>query len=140
MGIKVTPALEGAARTGLDRHNDRVEHEVALTDALFVNIGPQLDEALTTQYFPANHPIDRTAIDQFSGALWHHASAMQMFGLLAARATTLLTDPVLKILDRIATHTELDEMQCHARKLLCADHRAVDRARRCVDIDRLRGL
>jgi hypothetical protein len=40
---------------------------------------------------------------------------MQMLGLLATRATALVTDPVFEILDRIATYTELDEMKCHAR-------------------------
>src|SRR5262245_47085147 len=86
---------------------------MALANAALVDIGAHRDESLPAGYLAADHPVERAAVDQLVGALGDHAGTMQVLGLFTAGAPALLADPVLQILDRVTTHAELDEMQCH---------------------------
>src|SRR5262245_43093302 len=113
LGFEIAPPLKRPPWPRLDRHDLGSEHQVTLADAALVDIGAHRNELLPASHLAADHPVERATVDQLVGALGNHAGAMQVLGLLAAGAPAFLADPVHQILDRVAAHAELDEMQCH---------------------------
>src|SRR5262249_16347160 len=89
--------------------------QAATADAFLVAVGPDVAQRLTAHDLPADHPIERTAVEQLIGALGHHARDMNVLGLLALLFLVgePLLDPVLEILDRVRTDAQFDEMQRH---------------------------
>ena len=118
--LEVTPALEGPVRPRADRHDPRIEDEMATADPLPVNEGSHGEEALAAGELAANHPIERAAFHEFGMALGRHAGGVDVLvGLGGARqAATLLDDPVLEVLDRVAADAQLEKMEAHDAILL----------------------
>src|SRR5215831_17590990 len=117
--LEIAPALKRPPRPRLDRHDLGLEHQMTLPDAALVHVGAHRNEPLPASHLAADHPVERATVDELVGALGDHAGAMQVLGPLAARALALLANPVLKILDRVTAHAELDEMQCHCGDDYC---------------------
>ena len=88
--------------------------------SLSVN-GRIAEDALAAEDLAPDHPVERAAVEEFVGALRHHAGGVDVLGLLAALFLLLqpLLDPVLEVLDRVAADAELDEMQWHGDALAC---------------------
>src|SRR5438067_2618024 len=118
--LEIAPALKCPERPRLGEHQRRLEHQPAAADAVPVPERPQVEEPLTAQDLPADHPIERAAGDQLGGALGHHAGGMPMLERQLAPFLLLqfLADPVAQIPDAVAADAKLDEMQGHARSAL----------------------
>ena len=98
MGREVAPTLEGPPRAGFHADYFRIEHEVALADALLVDIGAHVDQALTAQNLTADHPKKRAAIGEFiehgsNGLLVAPAAPDELASALAR----LVRDPELRL-------------------------------------------
>src|SRR5262249_31913664 len=84
-------------------------------DAFLVDERTHVEQALPAGNLAADHPVERAAVDQLIGALGHHAGAMHVLAGKAALLAVLepLADPLLEVLDRVATDAKLDEIEGH---------------------------
>src|SRR4029077_11882938 len=102
-GLRVegAPAPGSAERARRHQHHFGIEHDAAAADTVLVAKRPDGADALPAHDLAADHPIERTAVGEFVGALGHHAGAVDVLGLFAALALVLelLLDPVLEVAD-----------------------------------------
>jgi hypothetical protein len=115
LGRKITPALERAPRARLDQHELRLQHEMAAADPLLIDERPHVADALAAHDLTADHPVERAPVAQLVGALGRHARPVHVLARKAASPARLelLADPVLEVLDGVATDAKLDEMEGH---------------------------
>src|SRR5439155_22733292 len=114
-GLEIAPALEGTPGPRLDQHDLGLKHQAAAADAALVDERTHGQKPLPAHHLPADYPIERAAVGELLGALRHHASGVDVLGLLAAGAATFFADPGLEILHRVAADAELDQMKGHAK-------------------------
>lgn len=114
-GFEIAPALKRPPRPRVHQHEFRLKHQLTTSDTGFVDVRAHVDKRLPAHHSPSDHPIKRAAISKFIGALGHHARSVHMLALKAALPAfaLFLADPILEILDRVATDTELDKMKSH---------------------------
>jgi hypothetical protein len=88
---------------------------MATADSFLVHKWANIEDALATHDLTADHPIERAAVAQFVRALGHHARAVHVLARESAfpALLKLLPDPVLEILDGVASDAKLDEMKSH---------------------------
>src|SRR3954470_22557809 len=105
MGDQIAPALESPIGARLDQLDLAVEHNAAAADAVLVPERLDAQNAFAAKQFAPDHPIERAAIEQFIDPFRHHAGTMEALSRLAGFLflCVLLLDPVLEILDGIAT-------------------------------------
>src|SRR5581483_61510 len=116
-GIEIAPALERGAGAPQHRHQLLVIDQGAMRFA-FVAGGADVEQCLPRRDLALDHPVERTAIQQFLGALGRLAGEMDKFGLLALlflfRELALL--PVAQFLETVDADTKFDQME-HAGSL-----------------------
>jgi hypothetical protein len=92
----------------------------------------QIEQPVTGADVPLNHPIERTAVEQFVDALGHHPGDVDEFErllLLTALGDTGLL-PINQVLDGLHTDAQLYEMNGHAPVLAKPDSPAKTNLRR----------
>src|SRR5262245_57916684 len=116
LGCEIAPALERAPRARLDQDKLWLQHQVAAADPFLVDEWAHVDNALAAHDLTADHPIERAAVAQFVGALGHHTRPVHVLAREAAfpALLELLANPILEVLDGVATNAKLDEMKGHA--------------------------
>lgn len=92
---------------------------MAATDSLIVGETPDIEEYLSGLNVALDHPIKRSAVEKIVSSPRDHARVVEMLGIqtLLAPSRELALDPFLEIVDRIATNTELDEIERHRPSL-----------------------
>src|ERR1043165_1589633 len=115
VGDQVAPPLEGPVRARLNQLDLAVEHDAAAADAILVPEWLDAQNALAAKHLAADHPKERAAVEQLIHPFRDHTGAMKAFPRLAGFLflRVLFFDPVLQVLDGIATDAQLDEMQGH---------------------------
>src|SRR2546421_7325094 len=113
--LEIAPALEGAERPRLHQHQLAVHHEAAAPDAILVGEWPDRQQPLAAEDLPPDHPVERASLDEFVGALRHHAGGVDVLRLLTFLLLLLeaLLDPVVQFLDRVDADAEFEQMQGH---------------------------
>src|SRR5688572_30761277 len=114
LDLKIAPALERPPRARLDQDDLGLKHQPAAADALPVHERTYRQQPLPAQHLAADHPVERPTARQRLGLLGNHARGVDVLGLLAAGAPTLLDDPIFEVLHRVAADAKLDEMKHHA--------------------------
>ena len=112
---QIAPALERAHRPRRDRDHLRLHHQAAAADAVLVAKRLDRDDLFARGDFTLDHPVERTAGEQFVVALRRHPRDVDV----AKRQTLFLGgchafgNPALEFLDRLAADGKLDEMKRH---------------------------
>ena len=75
---KVPPALKRSPGARLHENELGLEHEKAPADAALVNERANIDQALPTHHFAADHPVERSTVAQLFRSLGHHAGSMHV--------------------------------------------------------------
>ena len=118
---EIPPALKRPPGPGLDQNELRLKHQMAAADPAPIHERAYVDEPLPTHNLSADDPIERAAVAQLIGALWHHARAVHVLARQSTLARSLrFSDPVLELLDRVTADTKLDEMQGHGDLPYCS--------------------
>src|SRR5688572_16899306 len=120
VGVEIAPALEGAPRGGSDRHQLILEDQQAAGGAVVLGALGDIGERLAHLDEALDHPVERAAIEQLVAALGCLEGAMKEAWLLLAGLAPRLEAlglPAREVLDGIAPHAKLDQMQGHARSL-----------------------
>src|SRR3954464_12768842 len=112
---KVAPALEGPIRAWLHELDLAIENDAAAADAVLVGERLDAQNALAAEHPASDHPKERAPLEQPLPPLRNHAGPMKAFPRLARFLFPgeLLLDPVLQVLNGVATDAKFDEMQGH---------------------------
>ena len=117
--FKIEPSLKGAPRSRLHQREPRPQHQIATRYSRSIDEWTHVEQQLSAGDFTADHPIQRSPVTELLRAPWHHARAVNVFARKPpfAALREFLSDPVLKLIGRIAADAELDEVQGHAASL-----------------------
>ena len=92
-------------------------------DALFICKWTDIQQALPALHIALDHPVERTAFQQFINTLGDHSRGVKLFG--NEPGSTLLSkpeiDPGCEIFDAVATDAKFDEIKCHGADLAKLD-------------------
>src|SRR5690606_16391991 len=78
LGFQITPALEGPPRLPLRAHQLRIEYEPAARNPVRVRERSDLEKTLAALDRAPDHPVERSAGDEFISPLGDHARGMKM--------------------------------------------------------------
>jgi hypothetical protein len=110
---KITPALECPPRSRLDQNEFWLEHQMTPAHTRPVHQGTHIQKPLPAQHIAANYPEERPVLAQLIRALGHHARFVDVLAGLALTPPLLelAGDPLLQLLDGVATDAQLNEME-----------------------------
>ena len=96
-------------------HQLGVEYDAATGGAVILEVRPQIEHALPHQYETLDHPIERTAVEQFGPPARRLQCAMAQLGRLPfpRQALQPLVLPLGEILHRVDADAKFDEMHRH---------------------------
>ena len=102
-------------RTWRHRNHLRLHHQAAPPDAVPVAKRFDCDQLFARSDFATDDPIERAAGEHLLDALGRHPGDMDMMGRLALLFGSLhpFGNPLLQVLDGIATDAKLDQMKRH---------------------------
>jgi hypothetical protein len=110
---QIAPALECPPRSRLDQNYFWVEHQMAPSHTRPIHQGTHVQKPLPAQHVAANYPKERPVMAQLIRALRHHARFVDVLAGLALTPPLLelAGDPLLQLLDGVATDAQLYEMK-----------------------------
>src|ERR1041385_378378 len=83
VGDQIAPALKGPVRAWLHQLDLAVEHDAAAADAVLVPERLNAQDALATKHLAADHPEQRTTVEQLIHPFRHHAGPVEALPRLA---------------------------------------------------------
>jgi len=110
---QIAPALECPPRSRLDQNYFWVEYQMAPSHTRPIHQGTHVQKPLPAQHVAANYPKERPVMAQLIRALRHHARFVDVLAGLALTPPLLelAGDPLLQLLDGVATDAQLYEMK-----------------------------
>src|SRR5262249_370694 len=110
--LQIPPTLKRPERPWLGQDQFRLEHQPTAADAVLVPERPHIDEALAAQNLATDHPIERAAVSQLTGALGRHPGDVPMLErqLAPLLLVELFANPAAQILYAVAADAELDQV------------------------------
>src|SRR5262245_33898340 len=117
--FEIAPALEGAAGLRPRRDELGVEHNATAAPAVVLHLLAEIEHALSHQHEALDHPIERSAVEDFIAPPRGLKGAMAMLGLLPrpGEALEMVGLPLGEFPRRLNADAKLDQMQRHGPAL-----------------------
>ena len=108
-GVEVALALKRTARLRADRDDFRLKVDPAAVDAIIAGHRDQVRDRLAAQNHPADHPVERTAVQQLIPAFGKHPG-----GVIGGVAPGFyVSNPALHMIEIKHADAQFDEMETH---------------------------